>query len=129
MSQKIIDQARILGDLISQSEELKHMREEEAKFANDPIAQELVGKYQQKQNQMNQAKQNNQEIPSEDKAEYDALENQLESNATISAYLKAQGEFSELMDGINFLIMKAINGDSDSCDSHSGGCSSCSGCH
>ncbi len=128
MSQKIIEQARILSDLISESKELKKMREAEAKLANDPIAQELVGKYQEKQNQINLAKQNNQDVAQHDQDEFDVLENQLEKNATISEYVKAQGDFADLMDGINFLIMKAITGDTDGCES-AGGCSSCSGCH
>ncbi len=128
MSQKIIDQARILADLIAESDELRKMREAEGKMANDPIAQELVGRYQEKQNEINLAKQNNQDVSQHDQEEYEALDKQLEKNATINDYLKAQGDFADLMDGINFLIMKAINGDRDGCDSTEG-CGGCSGCH
>lgn len=126
MSQQVIDQARVLSETIAECEELRILREAEVKLANDPIAQQLVGEYQSKQAKLAEAKEQGREVSPEEQADFDNVEKQLENNTTISTYLEAQGKFADLMDSVNYLIMKGINGQGDSCDSE--GCSTCCGC-
>jgi len=124
MSQKIIDQARILGEMISESEELIKLRDAEAKLANDPVAQELIAQLNALHNKTMVAKQEGTELTAEEEAEYEAVEKQVENNATLSYFLEAQDSFTSLLDSINYLIMKGINGDADACET---GCSTCGG--
>ncbi|MDA8442068.1 MAG: YlbF family regulator [Peptococcaceae bacterium] len=127
MSQEIVNQAKILGELLAECKELQTLRDAEGKFANDPIAQDLVGEYQGWQAKENLAKQEGRELAPDEQATYEGVEKQMENNAAITAYLDAQAEFSDLMESVNYLILKGINGEVDSCDSGScsGGCSGC----
>ncbi len=127
MSQEIIDQARVLSDLIAASEDLHNLRKFEADLANDPVAQELIGVYQEWQAKEAKARRDGKELSAEEQAQYDSVARQVEKNATISSYLEAQENFSSLMDSVSYLIMKGINGGSDTCET-GGGCDSCSGC-
>lgn len=46
----------------------------------------------------------------------------MNKNATISAYLEAQREVNEILQGVNFILTKALSGeDSDSCGPGCGG--------
>ncbi|HWJ02769.1 MAG TPA: YlbF family regulator [Verrucomicrobiae bacterium] len=127
MSQQIIDQARILSEMISTSEELRNLRDAEAKLANDPLAQDLLAEYSAKQYKTRASQQEGQEVDAQAQAEFDAVEEQVKKNVTISTYRQAESSFTDLLDSINFLIMKAINGQGEDCEPK-GGCSSCSGC-
>lgn len=129
MSQKIIDQARVLAEMIAESDELRRVRQAETDLANDPIAQDLISQFQSLRSKEAEAKQDGKELSSDEQARFDAVEKQVDNNATISAYLEAQGNFNGLMDSVNYLIMKGINGSVDgyACDTESG-CGGCSGC-
>ena len=128
MSQEIIDQARVLSELIAKSDELIGLRDSQAKMGNDPVAQEIIALYTGAQNNARNAKQEGRELSAAELENYDSIEKQIEKNSTILQYIDAEEKFSALMEGINFLIMKAVNGQaSDDCDPK-GGCSSCSGC-
>ncbi len=127
MSQQIIDQARVLSELIADSEDLHNLRKFEADLANDPVAQELVGVYQEWQAKEVQARRDGRKLSAEETAQYDSVARQVEKNVIISSYRAAQENFASLMDSVNYLIMKGINGGADTCET-GGGCDSCSGC-
>ena len=129
MSQKIMDQGRVLAEMIAESEELKQVRQAEADLANDPIAQELIGELQSLQKKEAESKQQGKDLSQEDNDKLIAVEAQMENNATISTFLSAQHSFNGMMDGISYLLMKGINGDvdEDSCNAEGcgGGCGGC----
>ncbi|HEX3015557.1 MAG TPA: YlbF family regulator [Desulfobacteria bacterium] len=128
MSQEIIEQARVLANMIGDSKELANLRDAEQKLANDPIAENLIDEYQAGQQKAAVAQQEGRELNEAEQKEFAEVEQKVRNNTTIKVYLETQNAFNGLLDSVNFLIMKAINGDADACGSTEG-CGGCSGCN
>lgn len=128
LSQEIIEQARVLANMIGDSKELANLRDAEQKLANDPIAENLIDEYQAGQQKAAVAQQEGRELNEAEQKEFAEVEQKVRNNTTIKVYLETQNAFNGLLDSVNFLIMKAINGDADACGSAEG-CGGCSGCN
>lgn len=137
MTNEIIENARLLADAIARSSELAELHSKEDAMAADPVAQELIAELQKVQEQFMLKQQNNEEPSEADKKAVDEIEAKVQANVAIADYMKAQDEFTVMLDSVNAILAGAIAGNSnggcscasDSCDPgcFSGGCGS-SGC-
>lgn len=137
---KTIEIARQLGTAIQQSATYKKL--EVAKIANDndEKLQNLIGEFNLKRVAINelitkQDENNNEKVTALD-TEMKEIYNEIMTNLNMIEYNKARNEIDVMMNEINTILMKSVNGeDPETCSSeqesacNSGGCSSCSGCH
>ena len=124
MTTEIFEKAQILADAISRSAELANLRITEKDMLADDEAQRIIGEFQTAQQRLADMQKNNQDLNDEDKQQVALIEDQVEHNALISAYLSAQDKFTQMLDGVNALLAQAIAGQSDGCAS----CQAGSGC-
>ncbi|KLU67715.1 MULTISPECIES: YlbF family regulator [Desulfosporosinus] len=130
MTNEIIEKAQILADAIARSPELAELHSKEDAMTADESAQKLIAELQKAQERFMEMQQNNQELSEEDKKAVDEIESRVEANPAISDYMKAQDEFTQMLDSVNAILAGAIANSSDSCSCGDGGCSSsgCGGC-
>lgn len=121
----LIEKAHDLANAITTSEEYQVLRQAEQDMLNDDDAQALIDKYNDLQ----------QRLATEDEsdalnAEIESLQQLMEDTPTLAAYLQAQDKVTAVLEEINFILGRAINGEDneeEACDS--GSCSSgCCGC-
>lgn len=108
----ILDKARELADAISESPELAKMRETEIAMGQDAAAQEIIAEFQQKQQEYYEIQMRGEELNDIQKQVIASIEDKMSGNPFISAYLDAQGKFEELLKSVNFIITRAISGES-----------------
>ncbi len=108
----ILDKARELADAISESPELAKMRETEIAMGQDATAQEIIAEFQQKQQEYYEIQMRGEELNDIQKQVIASIEDKMSGNPFISAYLDAQGKFEELLKSVNFIITRAISGES-----------------
>lgn len=129
----ILEKARELAELISESPELSAVRAAEEEMANNDGAHALIEQFQKKQAELQQAYMNGQEMTEAQRQEMEALNKQLHDNPFIAKYFAAQDNFQQILNSVNFIITKAISGEEpDACgcgggssDGCGSGCSSC----
>lgn len=134
MTNEIIENARLLADAIARSPELAELHSAEDAMANDVSAQELIAELQKAQERFMEAQQSGNEPSEIDKNAVDEIETKVEANLAIAAYMKAQDNFTAMLDTVNGILAGAIAGSSDGCscgddgcapsDCNSGGCGS-----
>ena len=123
----VIEKAHELADAIIASQEFKDLRSAELEMMNDATAQQILDEYKQFQEQM-QGTQNPEKL-TELNEQMEAMQGKMESIPTIATYLDAQDKVAEVLQEVNFILGRAINGeDEESCDTGhcGGGCSGCS---
>jgi cell fate (sporulation/competence/biofilm development) regulator YlbF (YheA/YmcA/DUF963 family) len=118
----IIDKAKELAELITNSEELNEIREAEKAMFNDEAANNLVQEFQQKQIKVNNAQMSGEEVGDELYEEIEAFQEKMAENPFIARYLSAQEKFNQTLASVNFIISKAISGDDDCSSGCGGGC-------
>jgi cell fate (sporulation/competence/biofilm development) regulator YlbF (YheA/YmcA/DUF963 family) len=130
MTNEIIEKAQILADAIARSPELAELHSMEDAMTADESAQQLIAELQSAQERFMELQQNNQELSEEDKKAVDEIETRVEANPAISAYMKAQDNFTQMLDSVNAILAGAIANSSDGCSCGDSGCSSsgCGGC-
>jgi len=117
----ILDKARELADAIAGSPELAKMRETEIAMGQDPAAQQIITEFQQKQQEYYEIQMQGKELNDIQKQVIAAIEDKMSANPAIGSYLAAQEKFEELLKSINFIITRAISGESAcSCGSECG---------
>ncbi len=117
----IMEKAHELANALKDSEELDSMRVQEAVMANDPEAQNILLEYQQIRQKI-ESKQASGEVTEEDNETLAKAEQKMQENEVISKYLKAQQNFNATLQGVNFIITKALSGeDANSCGPGCGG--------
>jgi len=118
MSAEVIKKASELAQAIAESEELKNLREAEAKLQNDPEAMELLQEVQRLQQmaQMSGTPEAMQQL--------EEAFNKFAENPVAKEYLEANQKFSQMIETVNALLQEAIEGPKH----HGHGCSGCSGC-
>lgn len=122
----IYDKAKELADEISQSPELRRVKETELRIMIDLKAREIIEEYQSIQADAINSGLNYEDLPEEKKQKLDELEKQMGENDIINEYLSASQELNQMLESINMLISSALNGNQDSCSScSSSDCSSC----
>jgi hypothetical protein len=87
----------------------------------------LIAELQKAQERFMKIQQDGSEPSEADKNVVDEIETKVEANAAIAAYMKAQDNFTEMLDTVNAILAGAIASPSDGCscgdDScNSGGC-------
>lgn len=136
MDTQIIKLTRELGKLIQAEPAYKNMMLAHANNDDDAVLQELIGKFNLKKVELNQAMTD--ENPSQEKLmeidrELKEVYAQIMENENMKAFSEAKGEMDVLIHKINTIISGSINGeDPDTIDVESactGSCSTCGGCH
>lgn len=127
----ILNKAHELGELLAESEELKHYQEMELAFASDEDAQAAVRLYDEKSRglseEMHHASMTPEHLEDFRKRMNDNMA-ELTQNATAREYLEAKSAFNRLITQVNEIIGYHIRGE-EAEGGCSGNCSGCSGCH
>lgn len=130
MTAEIFEKAEILAAAIGKSSELSNLRStEQAMLANEE-AQQIIAEFQEEQQRLSDLQVEGQGLSEEATKAIEAMEERVENHPLISAYLKAQDQFTQMLDNVNAILASAIAGESGhdegcSCDSDgcgSGGC-------
>lgn len=115
--------ARMLGQLIKDSDEMKRMNEAEEKYNADPGLQALISEY----NAHNAALES-----TDDESFTEAIEKRMKEiydavagNPVYTEYIAAQKEVQQLMNSVNSEINFIVTGERGC----GGSCDCCSGCH
>jgi cell fate (sporulation/competence/biofilm development) regulator YlbF (YheA/YmcA/DUF963 family) len=131
MTAEIFEKAEILAAAIAKSSELSNLRStEQAMFANEE-AQQIIAEFQEEQQRLSELQEEGKELSEQDKQAIDAMEEKVENHPLIGAYLKAQDEFTQMLDSVNSILASAIAGESehgDGCSCDSDGCGSGCSC-
>lgn len=127
MTKDIMENAQLLADAIARSPQLKDLHYAEDAMAADVSAQQLIAELQKAQERFMEAQQSGNEPSEIDKAAVEEIETKVEANLAISAYMKAQDKFTEMLDGVNAILAGAIAGNSNDCSCGDAGCDP-SGC-
>lgn len=132
----VIEKARELGQSLIESPEFKAYAAARNEVEGDLAASNLMRAYAEKEQEV--ARLLAQKLASPDEINHlseqlKLLRDKISSNALLSYYTKAKGEFQNLINTTNSIIAHFINPDADpvgeSCDGKSDGCGSdCSGC-
>ncbi|HBV85669.1 YlbF family regulator [Desulfosporosinus sp.] len=115
MTNEIIENARLLADAIARSSELEELHSKEDAMAADASAQLLIAELQKAQERFMEAQQNGEEPSEADKKAVDEIEAKVEANEAIAAYMKAQDNFTQMLDSVNAILAGAIANSSDGC--------------
>ena len=134
--ENIIEKTRELAKLIQEDPAYKNLVAAREKNDNDTELQDLIGKFNLKRIELNQAmseSERNQDKINAADAELKEIYQKIMTNENMIAYDKATNEMSLIMNKINRIISGAANcEDPDTIDTEAsctGSCSSCSGCH
>lgn len=134
--ENIIEKTRELAKLIQADPAYKNLMDAKERNDNDQELQDLIGKFNLKRIELNQAmseSERNQDKINAADAELKEIYQKIMTNENMLAYDKATNEMSLIMNKINRIISGAANGeDPDTIDTEAsctGSCSSCSGCH
>ena len=132
----IIKKTRELAKLIQADPAYKALNEARENNDNDAELQDLIGRFNLKRIELNQAmseSERNQDKINAADAELKEIYQKIMTNENMIAYDKATNEMSLIVNKINRIITGAANGeDPDTIDTEAsctGSCSSCSGCH
>ncbi|NLB18537.1 MAG: YlbF family regulator [Syntrophomonadaceae bacterium] len=121
----IISLAFALGGHISESEELKHFKTKRDVAMNDPVAFELIKKFEELRNKAVEQMQAGEELTEEQQNELHVLEDAMYANQVVMDMVNTQEKFNNMMSAIYYAIDQAVNGGSgceSGCDSCGGGC-------
>ena len=134
--ENIIEKTRELAKPIQADPAYKNLMDAKERNDNDQELQDLIGKFNLKRIELNQAmseSERNQDKINAADAELKEIYQKFMTNENMLAYDKATNEMSLIMNKINRIISGAANGeDPDTIDTEAsctGSCSSCSGCH
>lgn len=133
MTADIMEKAEALAAAIAQSSELDNLRTSEKAMVADDEAQQLIAKFQEEQQRLYDLQAQGQELSEKDKIAIDDMEQKVESNPLIFAYLQAQSNFTQMLDHVNEILASAIaSGDESGCSSCGSECGDagcgCEGC-
>ena len=129
-SNDILEKAKELGMMIAESDEFKKLKETEAIQLSDTTAQEMMARYNERQEELSQIASKSDLTKEEfEKLQLDAQAEfiKLCQNENIKNYLDANQSFSNLINQVNGIIAHFVRGEDQS--GCSGSCSSCKGCH
>ena len=122
----VIEKAHHLADAIIASDEFKDLRSAELAMMNYSTAQTILDEYKQFQEQMHNNKDT--EKLTELNEQMEAMQAKMESIPAIATYLDAQDKVAEVLQEVNFILGRAINGEEESCDTGECGSGCCGGC-
>lgn len=123
-TEEIIHLALELGNAIAESSEAVELKAIQLKLADDPEAYEMIVKYQDAREKIENKIEDGLTITKAEEDHLDILEQQLNANAMVLDLIQAQDRFNNLMQAIFFTINQSVSGGCDSgCDSCDGMCS------
>lgn len=126
---EIYSKAKELAQAISQSEELKKMRDSEAAMMCDPEARKLVEEYQEIQMEAMKTGLQFDELPEEKKKKLEELDEKMSQNQHIVAYMEAQEGLEQTLRSVNLIISSALNEGDNEGGCPSTGCAGCTSCN
>ncbi|MDR3540587.1 MAG: YlbF family regulator [Desulfosporosinus sp.] len=124
MTNEITEKAGFLADAIARCTELAELRSAEDAMAADESAQQLIAELQKAQERFMKSQQDGSEPSEADKNLVDEIETKVEANAAIAAYMRAQDNFTQMLDSVNSILAGAIAGSSEGCSCGDDGCES-----
>ena len=122
----VLEKAAELADALEASEELKNARDCQRAVEGDEEANEILNSFFSMQQQLNDLEAKGKEPDAALTAQFNAILDKMETNASIAKYYRSQAELGQLLQQINGLITKAITGQDSSCTEDM--CATCSGC-
>jgi len=125
----IYSKAKELAQAISQSEELKNMRDSEAAMMCDPEARKMVEEYQEVQMEAMKTGLQFDQLPEEQQKKLEELDELMSQNQHIVAYMEAQEKLEQILRSVNLIISSALNEGDSSSSCPSSGCSGCTSCN
>ncbi len=126
---EILEKAKELGQLLAESNELKHFKALETVFYGDEKAQEVLDHYQTRRDEITKKMHESDMTPEALRGFQEELRScmaLLTENKVVNDYLEAKSKFNQLITQVNSIISFCVEGEQEGC---SGSCSSCSGCH
>ena len=120
---QILAMAFELGGAISRSQELDALKNIQTRISNDQTASGLIMVYQQTLEQMDHKRNDGLDILPEELNHLESLQNDMYGNPMIQELIAVQEKFNSLMQGVNFAINQAINGETCTSDCTTCGCS------
>lgn len=124
----IFNKARELAQAISQSEELKKMKDSEAAMMCDPEARKLVEAYQEIQMEAMKNGLQFDQLSEEQQKKLEELDEKMSQNKHIAAYMEAQDSLEQILRSVNLIITSALN-DNEGSSCPSSGCAGCTSCN
>ncbi len=104
----LMEKARELGREIKKTPEYQELERANESIKEDSNASQLVEKINEVQDQINFAQKSGVEPSDEQMNEFNQLKEQMQGNITIQSFLKAQEQFSQVMENINNAISEGI---------------------
>ena len=130
---EIIEQARVLGNMLAESREMKRYREAESRQIADEAAQELLARYQAARADITERMRTEEKMTPDKlrafQAEIREAVEMLSGSETVTEYLDAKSDFTNLMSQVNSVISYCVTGEETQGASCGGNCGSCGGCH
>jgi cell fate (sporulation/competence/biofilm development) regulator YlbF (YheA/YmcA/DUF963 family) len=126
MSQTIVEQAKVLGNLLKESAEFKEVKVKEAAMLQDAEAQKLLSEQQQMQQSLQVKQMQGQQMTQEDMQAYRDLETKMLANPFVKDFFDTRDKFENLLNTVNQTINNELTDHHDSCGS---GCDCNTGCH
>jgi len=120
MTNEIQARAQFLAEAIAQCKELAELRRTEQAMGEDEEAQRIIQEFQEAQGRLAAKQQAGEELTETENQQVAAIEEKVEKNPLIAAYLEAQDRFTELLDSVNAILAGAIAGEAND------GCAGCS---
>ena len=129
---KIIELAKLLGDEIAKSDEIKALEIAKDNFQKDSELQEKMSRYETERKLLGEEfskpeDEIDREVVTKLRAAIEELTRQISANENYIAFSEAQRAMNNLMASVNAEIKFAITGERPSECTHD--CSTCSGCH
>ena len=132
MTKEILEQAKVLGKLIAESEEVKAANAAKEAYESDAEVQAIITEY----NVNNKALAEEYKRAEQDEALMTSIKkrigelyNQIMAHPLYNAYMQSQESVGALMNLVNDEINFEVTGERPSQSACSGNCSSCGGCH
>lgn len=130
MSQNIIEQARILGTMLKDSDEFKKVQEKELAMMQNADAKKALDEHQQTREGLQMKQMQGEQLSQEEIEGFQALEAKMLENSMIKEFNDVREKFEALLNNVNQTINSALLGQPDSCDCGctSTSCAPSSGC-
>jgi len=125
---EILQKAKELGVLLSESEEMKTLKESEALVNQDEKAVSLIDEHRQIQLELIQALRegkSKEEIEAA-KAKFAQKQKEINDYNVTRYFFDSKKNFDDLIKSVNNIITHEVTGNTSSCG---GSCSTCGGCH
>ncbi len=107
----IIGKAQALGEEIMDSSEYSEMKETEQAIYQDETAKNLLNDFQSKQQRLQMAQTNGQQVTQKQQQELQALQAKMQNNEKIKEFMEAQQQFNQVMQTVNQTISNVLSGE------------------